>query len=91
MTEELAVIIVRIVGSYLAVSALFALPFVLFGAARVDPAARGGTWGFRVLILPGAVALWPLLAWRWIAGTSPIEHNAHRDAARTFVKEHRQK
>ena len=82
MTEELAVMIVRIVGSYLAVGVLFGLAFVLFGAARVDPAAREGSWGFRVLILPGTVALWPLLAWRWITGAPPVEHNAHRDAAR---------
>jgi len=35
------------------------------------------------LILPGIVALWPLFAWRWIAGAhEPIEDNPHRAKAR---------
>lgn len=76
---------VRIVGLYLALGLVVALPFVIKGAQRVDPAAREGTWGFRVLIFPGAVALWPLLLKRWLGGTDrpPAERNAHRDASRT--------
>ena len=42
-----------------AVQMLFGLLFVTRGVGRVDPAAASGTWGFRVLILPGAAALWP--------------------------------
>ena len=29
-------------------------------------ASISGTWGFRLLILPGAAALWPLLLLRWL-------------------------
>jgi hypothetical protein len=66
----------------LAVGALFAIPFVLVGAGRIDPTARTGTWGFRLLILPGAVALWPLLAARWLRGGGPPEERgAHREGA----------
>ena len=43
----------------------FALGFVLFGVGVVDPASRGAPWGFRVLIFPGAAALWPVLWWKW--------------------------
>ena len=43
----------------------FALPFALRGAGAIDPAARGGTWGFRVLTFPGVVALWPFMLIRW--------------------------
>jgi hypothetical protein len=70
-------------GIYLALGALFAVAFALAGCARVDPAARTGTIGFRILILPGAAALWPLLLKRWLAGdrAPPREHDAHRDAA----------
>lgn len=29
--------------------------------ARLDPSADGATWGFRVLVTPGLIALWPLM------------------------------
>jgi len=59
----------------------FALLFVTRGVTRVDPAARGTGWGFRLLLLPGAVALWPLLARRWWrGGAPPVERTAHRTA-----------
>ena len=69
---------------YLGIGAAFALAFVLFGVQRVDPAARGGaTWGFRILIVPGSIILWPWLASRWIRSSPspPEESNAHRARA----------
>jgi hypothetical protein len=57
----------------------FALLFVVWGVARVDDAAQEAGWGFRLLILPGAAALWPWLAWRWWrGGEPPSERTAHR-------------
>lgn len=50
---------------YGAVGAVFAVPFALRGAGAIDPAAKGGTWGFRVLTFPGVVALWPLMLVKW--------------------------
>jgi hypothetical protein len=41
-------------------------PFVLRGVDRVDEAARGAPLGFRLLILPGSVGLWPLMLTKWI-------------------------
>lgn len=71
------------VGVYAAVGLVFAVAFVLRGAARVDPQAVGGSWGFRLAILPGVVAFWPVLARRWAGGgPPPEERNAHREAAR---------
>jgi len=62
----LATGLVSALGIYLGAGALFALVFVFGGGlGRVDPTARAGTLGFRLLILPGVAALWPLLAWRW--------------------------
>ena len=70
-------------GLYLTVGLLFGIPFVWRGVHRIDPAAPGSTWGFRLIILPGVVALWPLLALRWLRGKPPAEErNAHRRAAR---------
>ena len=42
------------------------VPFVLRGVDRVDASARGASVGFRLLILPGTAALWPLMAAKWI-------------------------
>jgi len=71
------------VGLYAALGLLFAVPFVARGIDRVDPAAAGASWGFRLVVLPGVVALWPLLARRWLTGgRAPAERNAHRRAAR---------
>ena len=70
-------------GLYLLAGLLFAVPFVLRGVNRIDPVARESTWGFRLIILPGVVALWPLLAHRWRRGQGPpLEKNAHRRAAK---------
>ena len=75
--------IVRILELYVLAGVLFGISFVLRGVARVDPVARTGTWGFRLIILPGVIALWPMLLLRWMGGRQPPrERNAHRDAAR---------
>jgi hypothetical protein len=39
---------------------------VALGIQRVDPAARGMPLTARVLLVPGAAALWPLLLLKWI-------------------------
>ena len=84
MPVSLAYWIVLIAGVYLAVGLVFALPFLIRWVRRVDPAAEGGTLGFRILIIPGTVLLWPLLAERLVRGITvpPEERNAHRLAAR---------
>ncbi len=41
---------------------------LLFGLLFVSRAIHSGTLGFRIIILPAAAALWPLLAMRWAAG-----------------------
>ena len=57
--------IVMALAAYGAAGIVFAVPFLWRGARAVDPAARGATLGFRVLVLPGVVALWPLLLLKW--------------------------
>lgn len=51
---------------YAVAGAVFALPFAWRGAGALDPAARTGSPGFRLLILPGSAALWPLLLIMWV-------------------------
>lgn len=67
MSPTMATWLVRVFELYLLCGVLFAVPFAWRGAPKLDPVAREGTWGFRLLILPGAMALWPLLLRRWLS------------------------
>jgi len=79
MTIEVARWIVNLGLGYSAVGLAFAVAFVFFGAGRIDPDAENGTWGFRLLVLPGSAALWPLLLKRWVQGSPPpVECAPHR-------------
>ena len=79
---SLAVWIVRLILLYLLIGLCFAVAFAARGAGRLDPVARHGTIGFRLLVIPGAMTLWPYLAWRIARGVPSRERNAHRDLAR---------
>lgn len=54
-----------IFGIYASVGLAFSLPFVWLGVESIDARAREGGWGFRLILIPAAAALWPYLAWRW--------------------------
>jgi hypothetical protein len=58
-------LVLLVVAAYALAGSAFALAFVTVGVTRLDPAARGTSWAFRALILPGSAALWPLLAVKW--------------------------
>ena len=49
---------------YAGIGAITALAFVAFGVTRVQPGPV--TLGARILILPGAAALWPYVLARWL-------------------------
>ena len=79
MTLEIAQAIVAAFEAYVLAGVIFALLFLPRAVVRIDPRVAGSPRTLRLLILPGVVALWPLLAWRWIAGApEPIETNPHR-------------
>lgn len=63
----MAMSILLIAKGYLAVGALVALLFALFGVARVDAGAKGSWPLFRLLVIPGATLLWPLVLVRWFS------------------------
>lgn len=50
---------------YVIAGLIFAVLFISCGMVRIDPVAHGAPWSFRVLMIPGSAALWPLLAVRW--------------------------
>jgi len=67
MPPAIASALATLLTAYVGAGALFAAAFVTLGAGRVDSRAAGAGWGFRVLILPGSILLWPWLALRWAA------------------------
>jgi hypothetical protein len=70
------------VALYAAVGLVFASAFAVAGVGVVDPAAARATPGFRLVAVPGATLLWPLLAVRWVRGDGPaVERTAHRAPA----------
>ena len=50
---------------YAIIGLVFAIAFAWRGAGSVDAVARNSTLGFRLVVVPGAALLWPLLAVRW--------------------------
>jgi hypothetical protein len=50
---------------YAAAGVATAIAFVSFGVSRVLPHPMPVTLGARLLILPGAFALWPYIVLRW--------------------------
>ena len=58
-------IVIIIFFGYLGIGVLFAILFALRGVAVVDPVAKGGSVWFKLLLIPGATALWPVLLFKW--------------------------
>lgn len=58
-------------GAYAAAGFIFASWFVAFGAGRLDQAARGMPLQVRLILMPGAAALWPYLAWCQLRAKGP--------------------
>jgi hypothetical protein len=52
--------------AYAVAGLVFACVFVVRGAGLLDPAADRSGWAFRLMIVPGSAALWPLLLARFI-------------------------
>lgn len=69
MGTTIAAVVLAAVGVYVALGMVFAAAFLTIGVGRVDHAAAGSKWSFRAMILPGVVALWPVLLKKWMAAT----------------------
>lgn len=65
-----AELLVDLLTVYTLFGVVFGTAFVIFGIHRVDPVATGAPFGFRLLVLPGAAALWPVLLVRWMRSTA---------------------
>lgn len=76
-----AEIIVALGQAWLLAGLAVGVAFLLLGLDRQDAAARGA-YGFRPLLLPGLVLLWPLVIWRWLEPPSlqPSLRRRHKRA-----------
>ncbi len=63
-----AQVILTIVGVYLLIGLLVALVGVTLGLKRVDRRAKGAPVGFRLIVFPSFVGLWPMVAWKLAKG-----------------------
>jgi hypothetical protein len=84
VTEHTAQLIVDTASIYAVAGLVFAAVFVTRLVGRIDPSAVDGTWGFRLVIVPGVIVFWPYLLGRLLRGAvaPPAEWTAHRAAAR---------
>lgn len=57
-------LILTLIGVYFLAGGVFGAAFVARGFAAIGPAARASV-GARLLWLPAAALLWPVLAWKW--------------------------
>ena len=59
-------VIFIIAALYFFAGALFAIFFLAKGIEKVDPTAHGSGLGFRIIIVPGVITLWPVLLIKWV-------------------------
>ncbi len=50
---------------YATIGLMFAIAFVIRGAAHIDAAAQSAPLRVRLAFAPGALALWPVLGIKW--------------------------
>jgi len=62
----IAIFLLSALAVYLSLGVVFALAFVLLGVEKVDATAHASTPGFRLIIIPGAILLWPVLLRKWL-------------------------
>lgn len=56
----------------MAAGLLFGILFVFWLVNLIDIHAKGGSFGFRLMILPTSIILWPLILILFIARTSTV-------------------
>ena len=69
MSIEQAEQIWRAVGAYAFGGVLFAIIYLSFALRRVDPGAAESPLRVKILLVPGVVALWPILLLQWLASS----------------------
>lgn len=79
MSESAAHIILAALALYMGAGIVVAVLMLAGGIGRVDPTAHGSPLGFRLIVTPGVIALWPWALWRW-ARSSGAQRGGSHDA-----------
>lgn len=66
MPADVAEMVLTAAGLYFAGGLVFALVFLVLGLRSVDALAADGPLGFKALIFPGVVGLWPIVLLLWL-------------------------
>ncbi len=64
-------LLLELLGNYMGCGLVFGVFFVVRGMRAAYPEAPGGTWGFKIVILPGCATFWPFLLGRWLKHRAP--------------------
>jgi len=80
MYTQIANALMAAIYIYLAIGFFVGTALISFGLSRVDSETSGSGLGFRLVILPGVIALWPLLLRRTIrgGGEPSLQKDPHR-------------
>ncbi len=68
-------IILIILLIFLIIGILFTFFFISRGLEKVDEDTKGSTWGFKVIIIPGCILLWPFLLRKWLQASKEMSHD----------------
>ncbi|WP_080055776.1 hypothetical protein [Spirosoma aerolatum] len=70
-------LLVMLFYGYVRAGVVFGVYFIGWGAARIDHEAKDMSLAVRLLLLPGSVALWPLLLQKLLRhrSSSPTDSN----------------
>ena len=63
-----------IVLTWCAIGVLVSIPFLLFAVGRVVDGAVGSSIAFRLVVLPAAMLLWPVILRLWITSRTRDRH-----------------
>jgi hypothetical protein len=64
--DTIGALLMGALALYVVAGLVTAVAFVIFGVTRVLPQPMPVTVGARILLVPGAAALWPYVLARWL-------------------------
>lgn len=50
---------------YISLGIIFCIAFLIKGIDTIDENVPGSSWGFKIIIIPGVILLWPALLKKW--------------------------
>ena len=64
--ESIIQVLIYVFSGYLLIGLAFSVLFYMKGLSKIDKNAIGSTLGFKLIIFPGVLMLWPFLLTKWL-------------------------